>query len=146
MTDQPSTQRMSVQGGTFRRVFEAFLRQHPDEIMYEDGRVCWAHREGQQCCIDYLREAMTDQPTTQEAESVCPGCGNTMRPYDEAGTPYCLDEYHDRPTTQEAEKAFELEYRDEALAALRSLRTQHTEQQAEIERLKAVLRKKGVAT
>jgi hypothetical protein len=67
---------------------------------------------------------MTDQPSTQEAEGVCPGCGNTMRPYDEAGTPYCLDEYHDRPTQW---------YRKEQVdAALRSLRTQHTEQQAEI--------------
>jgi hypothetical protein len=97
-------------------------------------------------------------------EDVCPGCGNTMRPYDEAGTPYCLDEYHDRPT-QEAEKALETLQRaidyglerinhdraamldvsfPDALAALRSLRTQHVEMQGRIEELTALLLDKGM--
>lgn len=46
--------------GIERDALEAFDRimrvfdEHPkgEEFIYADGRVCWAHREGQNCCAD----------------------------------------------------------------------------------------------
>jgi hypothetical protein len=46
---------------------DAFLRQHPEDEVYDDffeengtSRVCWAHREGQLCCIDHLSRALEE--------------------------------------------------------------------------------------